>query len=283
MKFMKMKTLLVGGSALALAMLAGASHMVEASDHDDGETDIKSRALNLTDHYAFKSGTVATPELSLIMYVNPRSLPGRQYYLSENARYEFHVNKLTNKLLQPASTNDYTFRIEAGPPNAAGVQALTLTVLAGTTVVGTSTGTSTAFTTSKTNTAVTVNTSTIGTFSGLKLFVGQRSDGFTFDVKRFFQVRTFLANRFFGNAGAPSVATGPADLAKNCEGDLFLSGFLGTPDNDGDAINLWNPASCAPDFTKNHNVTSIALNIPISALGGTVFDTWSTISVKEVN
>jgi len=282
---MKMKRLLVGGSALALGLMAGtASHLVEASDHDDGETDIKARALNLTDHYAFKTGTGGTAELSLIMYVNPRSLPGRQYYLSENARYEFHVNKVALKTAQPTNTNDYTFRIEAGPPNAAGVQALTLTVLTGTTVVGTSTGTSTSFAASKANT-VTVNTSTVGAFPGMKLFVGQRSDGFHFDVHRFFQVRTFLANRFFGNAGMPSVATGPADLAPNCEGDAFLANFL-TPgsDTDADGINLWNPASCAPDFTKNHNVTSIALNVPISALGGgTVFDTYSTISVKEVN
>jgi hypothetical protein len=26
-----------------------------ASDHDDGETDLKSRALNLSDHFAFRS------------------------------------------------------------------------------------------------------------------------------------------------------------------------------------------------------------------------------------
>lgn len=281
---MKMKTLIVAGSVLALAAMTGtAYHLVEASDHDDGETDIKARALNLTDHYAFTTGVGAT-ELSLIMYVNPRSLPGRNYYLSENARYEFHVNKVTSKVAAPANTNDYTFRIEAGAPTAAGVQPLTLTVLAGTTVVGMSTGTSTSFAASKANTAVTINTSTIGTFTGLKLFSGMRSDGFHFDVHRFFQVRNFLANRFFGNAGAPSVATGPADLAPNCEGDLFLANFL-TPgsDTDADGINLWNPASCAPDFTKNHNITSIALNIPIAALGGTVFDTWSTISVKEVN
>ena len=281
---MKMKRLLAASSVLALAAISGATyHLVEASDHDDGETDIKSRALNLTDHYAFKTGTGATAELSLIMYVNPRSLPGRQYYLSENARYEFHVNRVTDRLLAPANTNDFTFRVEAGAPTAAGVQPLTLTVLAGTTVVGMSTGTSTSFAVSKANTAVTVNTATIGTFTNTKLFVGQRSDGFHFDVHRFFQVRNFLANRFFGNAGAPSVATGPVDLAPNCEGDRFLATFLGDVDVDGDGINLWNPASCAPDFTKNHNITSIALNIPISALGGTVFDTWSTISVKEIN
>ena len=51
------------------------------------------RALNLTDHYAFKSGT----DLALIMYFNSRSMPGRQYYLSTNARYELHVSKAASK------------------------------------------------------------------------------------------------------------------------------------------------------------------------------------------
>jgi hypothetical protein len=181
---MKMKRLFAVVAPLALAAVVGATyHNGYASDHDDGETDLKSRALNLTDHYAFRSDAGAT--LSLIMYVNPRSLPGRQYYLSENARYEFHVNKVAAKTDAPANSNDYTFRIEAGAPTPAGVQPLTLTVLQGTTVVGMSTGTSTSFAASRTNTAVTVNTSTIGTFSGLKLFVGQRSDGFHFDVNRF--------------------------------------------------------------------------------------------------
>jgi len=46
-------------------------------------------------------------------------------------------------------------------------------------------------------------------------------------------------------------------------------------------VNLWNPPSCAPDFTKNYNVTAIVMEIPIASLGGTVFDTWSTISVKQ--
>ena len=82
-------------AALAVTTVLGVSDRgVQASDHDDGETDLKSRALNLTDHYAFKSGT----NLSLVMYVNPRSLPGRQYAMSTNARYEFHVSKVADKL-----------------------------------------------------------------------------------------------------------------------------------------------------------------------------------------
>ena len=54
----------------------------------------------------------------------------------------------------------------------------------------------------------------------------------------------------------------------------------GTPD--ADVINLFNPPSCAPDFTKNLNVTAIVMNVPISMLGGgSIFDTWSSISVPE--
>ncbi len=272
---MKMKSLLTAGSVLALAAIAGSSHLVEASDHDDGDIDLKGRALNLTDHYAFKSGT----DLSLIMYVNPRSLPDRQYYLSENARYEFHVTKVATRGAASNTTEDFIFRVEAGAPTAAGTQPITLTVLSGgTTVVGTHTGVSTSFGASKANTVVT-NTTTIGAFNGLDYFVGMRADGFHFDVQRFFQVRDFLATRFFGGAGGIGSTT--ATLAPNCEGDAFLQGV--TDVGDGDTINLWNPASCAPDFTKNYNVTSIAINIPLAALGSTILDTWSTISVKEVN
>ena len=276
-KCMRMRRILTVVSPLAIAAVIGATYQLGyASDHDDGDIDLKGRALNLTDHYAFKSGT----DLSLIMYVNPRSLPGRQYYLSENARYEFHVTKVATRAAASNTTENFIFRIEAGAPNAMGTQPLTLTVLSGgTTILGTATGTSTSFAASKAN-AVVTNTATVGAFAGMKFFVGQRSDGFHFDVNRFFQVRSFLAQRFFGGAGGIGDAT--ASLGVNCKGDAFLQGVLGTPELDGDNVNLWNPPSCAPDFTKNLNITSIALNVPISALGGTIFDTWSTISIKEV-
>jgi hypothetical protein len=279
---MKMKRLLVGSSVLALAVMAGtASHLVEASDHDDGEMDLKGRALNLTDHYAFRSA--AGTELSLIMYVNPRSLPGRQYFLSTDARYEFHISRVATKATAPTNADDYVVRIEAGAPTAAGVQPLTLTILAAGVVVGTHTGTSTGFAASKANTGTLGNTAAaIGAFTNVKYFVGQRADSFYFDVNRYFQVRAFLAEVFFGNAGNPNLAAATT-LPPNCRGDALLAlGAELTPD--ADTINLFNPPSCAPDFTKNLNVTSIAVNIPISALGGgTLFDTWSTISIKEVN
>jgi hypothetical protein len=267
-------------AACAAIVTAGAvatTHRVTwASDHDDGETDLKSRALNLSDHFTFKSGT----DLALIMYFNPRSLPGRQYTLSTNARYEFHVSKAASRTSAPTSADDYVFRFEAGAPNPAGVQPVTLTVLQNGTLLGTHSGMSTDFASSKANNN-TVNQGMAGAMP-VKWFVGMRTDSFHFDVVRFFQVRTFLANRFYGGSNGNGNAS--ATLAPNCRGDAFLGGVLGNTETnpDADGVNLWNPPSCAPDFTKNLNVTSIALNVPIAMLGGgTIFDTWSTISVKQ--
>jgi hypothetical protein len=260
-----------------------ATHQALASDHDDGETDIKSRALNLTDHFAFKS-PAAPDQLSMIMYFNPRSLPGYPYFMSTNARYELHVSKVAGKTDAPTTKDDYVFRFEAGPPDANGIQSITLTVLKDGNVVGTHSGASTSFAQSKAGN-ITTNTGSVGGID-VKYFVGQRADSFHFDVIRFFQVRAFLAQRFFGGAGGKGDAT--ATLAPNCRGDQFLSILNANPAagekngvSDGDNINLWNPPSCAPDFTKNFNVTAIVLNVPFAELGGTIFDTWSTISVAE--
>ena len=89
-----MKRIVLGSLSVltVIAVVALAGRTGYASDHDDGETDLKARALNLTDHFAFKSPG-DTSKLSLIMYFNPRSLPGKQYSLSTKARYELHVSK----------------------------------------------------------------------------------------------------------------------------------------------------------------------------------------------
>lgn len=272
---------ILGASALLLGgivAIAMSSQPSVASDHDDGENSNKERALNLTDHFAFRSP--ANPaELSLVMYFNPRSLPGRQYFMATNARYEFHVTKVGAKTDAASGKNDVVFRFEAGEPNAAGQQMVKLTILkdmGGTlTEVGSTTGMSTDFANSQKNTVVTNTATGVGGVD-VKWFIGQRTDSFTFDVVRFFQVRNFLATRFFGKGGNKGDKT--AGLAPNCKGDVL--GALGTETNpDHDLLNLWNPPSCAPDFTKGLNVTAIVLNVPIAQLGGTVFDTWSTISV----
>jgi hypothetical protein len=282
-----MRKFILGGLLLLGAAGVATTHYATASDHDDGEIDLKGRALNLTDHFAFKS-PASPDQLSLIMYFNPRSLPGKQYFLSTNARYEFHVSRAANKNAAPTVADDIVFRFEAAAPTAAGVQQVTMTMLKNGMEIGKHTGMSTGIGASKADT-ITTNTASIGGAS-MRYFIGQRQDSFHFDVVRFFQVRAFLAQRLFGGANGNGDAT--AALADNCRGDKFLANLQpgGVAANerggvsDGDVINLFNPPSCAPDFTKNLNVTAIVLNVPISALqanGETVFDTWSTISVAE--
>jgi hypothetical protein len=258
----------------AIAAIAIAGRAVQASDHDDNENDLKSRALNLTDHFAFKSPADPS-QLSLIMYFNGRSLPGHQYFLSTNARYEFHVSKVASKTTTPTAKDDFVFRFEAGPPDANGVQQLTLTVFRDGASLGTHTGSTTAIGPSRKG-QITTNQGSVGGMP-VRYFVGPRADSFTFDVIRFFQVRSYLADRFFGGPGG--VGNAGAALAPNCRGDGLLA--EGTT-ADEDTVNLFNPPSCAPDFTKNLNVTAIVLNVPIAQLGGgTVFDTWSTIAVAQ--
>jgi hypothetical protein len=278
----KMK-LLIPATALAAAFgIAASMQDGEASDHDDGQADLKGQALNLTDHFAFKSP--ANPnELSMIMYFNPRSLPGRQYTMSPNARYELHVSKAATPTSGPTAKDDYVFRFEAGAPKADGTQSVTMTILKDGQPIGSHQGSTTAFASSKSS-AITTNSGTAGGID-FKYFIGMRADSFHFDVIRFFQVRAFLADRFFGGANGDGNAN--ASLGPNCRGDAFLAPLLNggageTQPSDGDLVNLFNPPSCAPDFTKNYNVTAIVLNVPISQLGGgTIFDTWSTISVGE--
>ena len=264
-------SLLIGVAVVATTYQRG-----EASDHDDGEQDDKSRALNLSDHFAFKSPGTPT-ELSIITYFNPRSLPGRQYFMSTNARYEQHITKISARADAATGKDDFVFRFEAGAPNAAGVQSIKLTILKDGAELGSTMGESTGFAGSQAGT-ITTNTATVGGID-VKWFVGQRADSFHFDVVRFFQVRTFLADRFFGG-GAPNKGNPAATLGPNCRGDAFL-GAEGPGGADHDALNLWNPPSCAPDFTKNLNVTAIVLNVPFAQLGGSIFDTWSTISVPQ--
>lgn len=76
-----MKRFRQGGVVLALAaavsVLAG-SQLLVASDHDDGEMDLKGRSLNITDLFAFRerdqNPAAADGDLVFIMNVNPRSL-----------------------------------------------------------------------------------------------------------------------------------------------------------------------------------------------------------------
>ncbi len=277
---MKMRKLVLAALPVALAgALATYGSMSYASDHDDGDTDLKSRALNLTDHFTFNEPDAAANTV-ITTYFNPRSLPGKQYFLSTAARYEQHVSKVASKTATPTASDDFVFRYEAGTPDATGAQTVTLTLLKNGTVAGTLSGSTTNYPDSKAGgTNLKINT---GTVAGLDVrwFIGTRADAFHFDVIRFFQVRAWLAQLFFGGAGGNVDASALAQFPPNCRGDgFFAEGSGNVPDNDG--INLWNPPSCAPDFTKNLNVLAIVLEVKPAQLGSTVLDTWSTISVAE--
>ncbi len=50
------KVIGMGGLLLGLMAVAGTATFVEASDHDDGETEIKGYNLNLTNLYVFREG-----------------------------------------------------------------------------------------------------------------------------------------------------------------------------------------------------------------------------------
>ncbi len=270
-------------SLIAVAGVATTNQPVEASDHDDGENDTKPRSLNLTDHFTFKSTDPATPnDLTMIQYFNPRSLPGKQYFMNTNARYEIHVSNVASRTTVPTGAENFVFRFEAAAPAADGTQAVTMTVLKDGVVQGSPhSGTTTNLADSKAGgSALKINNGSAGDIT-FKYFIGPRADSFTFDVQRFFQVRKFLADRFFGGAGGNGDPGALGRLPPNCKGQTLLAGILGTPENDGDNVNLFNPPECAPDFTKNYNVTAIVLNVPIANLGGPIFDTWSTISLAQ--
>jgi len=90
-----------------------------SSDHDDGETDIKGRNLNLTDLYVFREGDQTGSDgdnsnLILIMNTNPRSVARQQYYFSTQARYEFHITRLSDKNAAVTGSDDVILRFK--PP-----------------------------------------------------------------------------------------------------------------------------------------------------------------------
>jgi len=75
--------------------------IVKASDHDDGETDIKTKNTNITDVYVMREVDLnpsnlagknnAGTNLIMAMYVNPRSIARQQYFFNEHCFYTFHI------------------------------------------------------------------------------------------------------------------------------------------------------------------------------------------------
>ncbi len=237
------KTLGAGGLILALAAAAGTATFVNASDHDDGETELKGRNLNLTDLYVFREGDQnpsASPDnLVFVMNTNPRSVARQQYYFSNKSRYEFMVSRVADKDATPTGMADMTLRFEFAAPDANDQQAYTLTVLENGDTVSTVSGQTTAL-----GSEPIVNSADVGG-SMVKVFAGLREDPFFFDVEQFFRVR---------------------------------AGALGI----GPAVGFRDPDQ-AVDFAAGYNVNAIAVQVPIALLKGsseaTAFDVWQTISI----
>ncbi len=242
-------------SIVSLALLAAlAAPPARASDHDDGETDLKSRSLNLTDLYVFREGDQTGVEadnanLIFVMNTNPRSLARQQYYFSAQARYEFHVTRRATRDEPVTGMEDVLLRLEFGAPDASGRQPVTLTAVRdGQALTLTRTaGGMPIQTTLLADAAPIENELNVGGDS-LTLFAGLREDPFFFDVEAFFRVR----------AGA--LGLGPA------------VGFR--------------PAAEAIDFANGYNVNAIVLRVPIAFLAGDsgaqVFDVWETISIPDL-
>ena len=235
-------------SALALVVLAAmliTPRLLVASNHDDGELDLKGRALHTTDFFVFReqdqNAGAAAGDLVFIMNVNPRSLPRQEYDFSTGAQYDIHVSRVSDNNATPTGKTDAMLRFEFGAPAKDGSQPIKLTAVRdgtmGTAPMGTLRTTPLAA-----GAAPIVSRADAGggTFS---VFAGLREDPFFFDVEQFFKVR---------------------------------AGALGM----GPQIGFRNPGY---DFTAGYNVLSIAVRVPRAWLQGstpaTTFDAWTTISM----
>lgn len=225
--------------------------IIAASDHDDGEVDIKGRTINLTDLYVFRekdqNSGAAEGDLVFVMNSNPRSVARYQYYFSTTALYQFHITQVGDVNSTPAGRSDIILQFAFSPPNNKGMQAVTVTAIrrgAATTTKTTVNGG--LISTTPLNYNNVLNTVPVGG-SKLTVFAGLREDPFFFDVEQYFRVR----------AGA--LGTGPKVGFKE-------------PDK-------------AIDFAKGYNVNTIAVRVPKAFLqagtGAKTFDVWSTISIKD--
>ncbi|MEW6278993.1 MAG: DUF4331 family protein [Candidatus Eremiobacterota bacterium] len=254
--------------ALALcAAVSAAGPMVNASDHDDGETGTKGRNRNLTDLFAFRedwqTGNAANAgDVVLIMNTNPRSVARQHYFFDTQARYNFFYSQVGVNTSTPTGFPSGALRFQFAAPTAAGTQAITLThddFQAGTnTIIGrvsVAAGTTTPAPRGigNPNPAPVLNAVTVEG-RNLTVFAGLREDPFFFDVEQYFRVRAALLGLGPLPAGAGVQPTG------------------------------FRTAATAIDFAKGYNVNAIAVRVPIAFLnegnaGVTTFDIWETIDV----
>ncbi|NJL56634.1 DUF4331 domain-containing protein, partial [bacterium] len=181
------KIVAYGGLALGLSALVGTGALfVQASDHDDGESEIKGRNLNITDLYAFReidqNPSAAADSLVLIMNTNPRSVAGQQYYFSTRARYNLNITRVTNNDSTPTGLADVVLQFEFDRPDSNNQQNYTLTIIRD----GNSTvfeGKTTALKATPVINSASLDNRTVNVFAGL------REDPFFFDVEQYFRVR----------------------------------------------------------------------------------------------
>ncbi|HEV2440211.1 MAG TPA: DUF4331 family protein [bacterium] len=235
-------------SALALVALAAlviTPRLLVASNHDDGELDMKGRALHTTDLFVFReqdqNAGAAAGDLVFIVNVNPRSLPRQDYNFSTNAQYDVHVTRAMSNDATPTGKTDAMLRLEFGAPAKDGSQPIKLTAwrdgVTNASAMGAARTTPLSAAGAPIVTPVAVGGGAISVFAGL------REDPFFFDVEQFFRVR---------------------------------AGALGM----GPKVGFREPGY---DFTAGYNVLSIALRVPRAWLAGstsaTTFDAWTTVSV----
>ena len=225
--------------------------IIAASDHDDGEVDIKGRTVNLTDLYVYRekdqNSSAADGDLVFTMNTNPRSVARYQYYFSTTALYQFHITQVGDVNSSPTGRADIILRFAFSPPNSRGMQAMAITVVRGGSETTTKTTVnSSLIATTPLNSNAVLNTVPVGG-SNLTVFAGLREDPFFFDVEQFFRVR---------------------------------AGALGT----GPKVGFKEPSK-AIDFAKGYNVNSITVRVPKAFLqagtGANTFDVWSTVSVRD--
>ena len=225
--------------------------IIVASDHDDGEVDIKGRAVNLTDLYVFRekdqNSGAAEGDLVLILNSNPRSVARYQYYFSTSALYQVHISQVGEVNSTPTGRADIILRFAFSPPNNKGMQAVAVTALRGSSeTVAKTTVNGGLIATTPLNSNAVLNTVPVGD-SNLTVFAGLREDPFFFDVEQFFRVR------------AAALGTGPRTAFKE--------------------------PSQAIDFTKGYNVNTIAVRVPKAFLqagtGADTFDVWSTVAIRD--
>jgi hypothetical protein len=231
-----------------VAVFAIGPVFLNASDHDDGETELKGRHLNLTDLYVFREGDQTgnpsqNSRLIFIMNTNPRSVARQQYYFSTRARYEFKIERAASPTTPPTAGGlekpDVVLRFEFGEPTPARQQSIKVTAIRDGVRMVASGGVTTPLTAA----SPIINNVSLGG-STLRVFAGLREDPFYFDVERFFRVR---------------------------------AGFAGF----GPKVLFRNPGL---DFTAGYNVNSIVVRVPIAFIQGatshTTFDVWETIAVR---